>query len=817
MKKIVDDQYEIREKLGSGGFANVYRGWDLLHDREVAIKIILSNLAEDEKLVRMFLDEGHMAGRLKHHNIVQLFDIGHTKDGVYYSVMEFIDGYDLFKVVQANKRNGQKLPFELSAYIISQICEGLYFAHTKKDKRTGELLKIVHRDVTPSNILISKQAEIKLTDFGIAKANLGRREKTRVGELKGKLTYMSPEQGLGGETKIDHRSDIFSLGIVFYEMLTGLYAYEGETELEIHRKVIKAEIDHDLLEKSDAPQHLKQIVFKSLEKNPNSRYTSAREMADDLNAFLSTKSSKDWQKELKEYLIDLFVTPGHKTRTAEPVQAPNNDQEDAAVSKEKEAEIQPTAVFEDHTVQPQATGSRDKTIKLNPTQVKKTPRQESDADRTRIDIIIDSFRYHKKIVTGVAIGLAVLILVFFTLDSLMKWTSVGERIHYWIVQPNVRIESVPSGAQVYLHDGEYIGRTPIPVKLDPLKTHKFRLQYAGFNPIEGVIGRLAGLDTTYIEKRYFKSSITFLSSPDDVAILLNNSEIGRTPLTMPLEVGKKFNLQYQVEGFEPLECTFNLNEDPINWAKNKFYWKETKFGADSVTLTGTLYKNVKIEVRPAEASLKIDSRPEQVVDSEIILPLAYGEHDVYISKRNWIPHNDKINIDMATTEHKFNLWRDVKFIVQDADNPSKRLDEAEIYIGKTTRSASKTFRLGPYRYNAQISHEKYATKDVTVPVEEFEIKVLMELRDPILSLHISEASSGAPLSDVFVYVRTNMENVLEILGATDLNGNFEKPIPVDKDGNIELKLQKSGYMEWSDTIYVRRGETVTKVIEMEKR
>ena len=214
-----EQKYRILRKLDAGGMAAVFlaesesiKGFK----RRVAIKRILPHLTKNKRFVQMFLDEARLSLQLQHANIVSVFDIGKA-DNTFFIVMDFIDGANLKNIIEVRKKRGELIPMEQAIYIVREVCEGLAYAHDQRDLETGEALGIVHRDVSPPNILISRRGEIKLTDFGLAKAT-SQLEQTDPGVVKGKFSYLSPEAASGLE--VDSRADIFSAGIILWELLT---------------------------------------------------------------------------------------------------------------------------------------------------------------------------------------------------------------------------------------------------------------------------------------------------------------------------------------------------------------------------------------------------------------------------------------------------------------------------------------------------------------------------------------------------------------------------------------------------------------------
>jgi len=232
-------EYYLTKRIAYGGMAELFRARRRTgvegFEKILAIKKILPHLSSDRDFITMFINEAKIAAQLSHENIVQIFDFGKFEES-YYLAMEYVWGNSL-KAIQT-KAQEQGLPLNLALYTISRACMGLDYAHRKKG--TGsETLDIVHRDISPQNILVSYEGEVKLVDFGIAKAAFQSAE-TKSGVFKGKIPYMSPEQVMGGH--IDRRSDIFSLGIVLYELLTGQRLFQGVSEFEIIEKVKTCQI-----------------------------------------------------------------------------------------------------------------------------------------------------------------------------------------------------------------------------------------------------------------------------------------------------------------------------------------------------------------------------------------------------------------------------------------------------------------------------------------------------------------------------------------------------------------------------------------------
>ena len=296
-------KYLLLEKLATGGMAQLYRAKIVGvqgFEKFVALKQILPHLAEEKEFLGSFIDEAKLAALLQHQNIVQIYDFGNV-ESTYFITMEYLFGKDLRMI--AEKARERDLPFSLehSLYIISRVCSGLDYAHKLKDFH-GSPMSIIHRDISPQNVIITYEGDIKIVDFGIAKAR-SQSTITQVGLIKGKVAYMSPEQAAG--VNIDHRSDIFPCGILLYELLSGKRVFTGET-LHILEKVRRAEFSPPEEVVQGLPSKVYQILHRALAKEPGERYQSGGEMLADLEECMFELSMRPTARGLSQYMKELF-------------------------------------------------------------------------------------------------------------------------------------------------------------------------------------------------------------------------------------------------------------------------------------------------------------------------------------------------------------------------------------------------------------------------------------------------------------------------------------------------------------------------------
>lgn len=271
-------------------------------EKLVVIKRILPRLSVKKSFVEMFLNEARLSAQLNHPNIAQIYDLGRHA-GSYFIAMEYVFGYDMRRIVPKAESQGIAFPPVYAAKIASQVCQGLYYAHEKTDF-SGNALGIVHRDITPENIVVSFDGTVKLLDFGIAQAATSV-ERVRAGETKGKLSYMSPEQCSG--RALDKRSDIFSLGVVFYEWVTGFKLFSGESDVAVLKAVASGKVFPPSYFKRDVPAPLEAILMKALEKDPADRYQNAWEMQFDIDRFLAGNEFSPSNTHLANFLKQVFA------------------------------------------------------------------------------------------------------------------------------------------------------------------------------------------------------------------------------------------------------------------------------------------------------------------------------------------------------------------------------------------------------------------------------------------------------------------------------------------------------------------------------
>jgi serine/threonine protein kinase len=470
-------KYTLFERIGRGGMADVFKAriqGPAGFERTFVVKRILAHLSGDPAFTKMFIDEAKIAAKLSHPNIVQVFELG-AVDGEYFMSMEYVRGHDLAETMRTLwARVGPPRP-EVVAYVGREMCRALAYAHefTSDD---GHVLGMIHRDVSPSNVMLSYDGAVKILDFGIAKALGGDSadEGTKSGTLKGKFAYMAPEQTVSNE--IDRRIDIFATGIVLHEILTGRRLFKGENDMQTIERVRRCEVTPPSLFNPLCPPQLDRIVLQALARNRDERYQSASEMADALDDVVY--ASRFQATHLAQMMRSLFPADlGADPRASMAGQSSRGMT--ASVSPSRP--ITGTARTGPGVSRPNPTATRSPTVPpiVGPSPVtssgsyKVTPQSRSQP----IAVDVGAAGFLKRPVVGVPgwVVMSALLLLGFAFVGGAIYTLRGPTGGQSTTRPSVptiqlldlAFESSPMGADVYVvGSNEYLGRTPFRRKVE---------------------------------------------------------------------------------------------------------------------------------------------------------------------------------------------------------------------------------------------------------------------------------------------------------------------------------------------------------------
>ena len=456
-------KYTLFERIGRGGMAEVYKGriqGPAGFERVFVVKRILPHLSDDTSFIKMFVEEAKLSARLNHPNIVHIFELG-AVEGEYFISMEYIRGHDLSATMRAIwKALGPPRP-ELVAYIGREACRGLAYAHNLTDEN-GRPLGMIHRDVSSSNVMLSYEGAVKLLDFGIAKA-LGDAEPSKSGTLKGKYAYMAPEQTEGDN--IDNRSDIFAIGIVLHEVLTGRRLFKGQNDVQTIERVRRCDVPLASASNPAIPREMDQILLKALQRDPARRWSNAADMADALDDIVH--AARFQPTHLQQILYDLFPPEGGAPAPRTGSQRSGSRSAGGGVS----------ASTRSRTVPPIAlTASGARPMPIDPVGSAPVSLQPKGKFPTAAVALL--------VLAGAGFGGWKYFGNRQATDN--RVTSVGDPARKF----HVYVKSTPDGADIFLGESKRpIGATPVtlPIDLTGLASVKLTLKKAGYDDYEQVV------------------------------------------------------------------------------------------------------------------------------------------------------------------------------------------------------------------------------------------------------------------------------------------------------------------------------------------
>ncbi len=854
-RKILDEKYEIIHEIKQGGFGIVYYGIDNKLNKPVAIKEIAPSLLEDPKYLDMFEEEALNIAKLNHNNIVHIYELKKTSDSRLYIIMEYIDGKDLEKVLRVIKKRGLTFPAPLAVYIIAEICMALDYAHHRRDAFTNKPLNLVHQDISPSNIMISRFGGVKLIDFGIASVKRRQTKEKRDTKLRGKIPYMSPEQLIMGNHP-DHRSDLFALGLVLYEILFGERLFHAQDE------VIAAGKNPKWLKKTlkgkKLPSALEKIMARALETDLSKRYQSANHMYIDLYQYLiSCDVSGELMDNLADFVNELFqngsVTPNDNstpfTPFAEKMDEPSSSSELSSPSNSSSTLVPNRWVSDNHlhespsteftrpnytpisrTANVSRTENIHRTANLKPlvtTEYGGNGEDEEDL-KTVIDVIRISARNNKRRLIQMGVALLAGILAFGALDTLKGWTRAGVWMYDKLFPPAIEIVTVPPNARVFIDDAEIQGRSPVAINEIAPGVHKLELQLEGYKPIvkslfvprEGAI-RVQGESQSSSQTSYlfrFNTEILLDSDPPNAPVYINGIRYTqKTPCAVTWEVGNPIAIEMEYEGFDRL-AGFTLNTlEGFDVVEDRRFWEMKVLNEQftSYSVKGIFRKPVIFETVPSGVEI-VDSKTNTVlgISGNTPVVLSAGRHELELRKRSFIPQRMNIVVDKNFRGSlSAVLSRNVQFRAYDENDPARRDIGAQLVIlrkGSTDvlrarRTTPFDLTLPAYVHTAVLQKEGYQRTEVQIGAEEQIITAEMEALRAIMEIRVLDALSGLAIPEAEIYYNfvDNPRTIDIFFDQTDARGEGFGQLPAD---NYVFTVKKVGYASLFKTLVTRAGE-----------
>lgn len=557
-RRILVERYDIVSEVKRGLSSVVYFGFDRQMKRPIAIKEVYSDLLTDKTYVTPFIEETKKFAKLVHQNIVRIYDLVESEDGSFNIIMEFIEGFDLKTILTLCRVRDKTLPPKLAAYIVAEIASALDYTHKLNDSHTRQQQNIIHGDISPASIMISSKGEVKLIDFGTTKTELLKTQLVGGDEHKVNWAYKAPEQ-VGKTTPLDGRADIFSLGIVFYELLTGKSLFAKENVFDIAKAIKKVEIDYVSLQEARIPQDLQIILLRALEKNKADRYQSAMKLHHDLSGYLRPSHVGN----LASNLVDFIQSLHSKKR-------------DHQISHRMNERI---------VTKPTATTGPGETAELEVRQTVNLPTESEPDPETVIDVLRQSPRSYKKFAKIGLLTILTLAIGFAALDFSLLWTPLGQNLYTLIYPSSLILVSLPSGARVILDGKPLQQKTPVVIPKIAAGMHQLMLSLDGYAPAEKSVTLLSnrsikiGNETIDPGKTFlirFKQEIRIDSVPQGATVYINGKKFPLlTPFSYQVEVGVPLSVSMKLKRYKSLpEITLNTLEDIPTIAGQK-HWTLT--------------------------------------------------------------------------------------------------------------------------------------------------------------------------------------------------------------------------------------------------
>lgn len=593
-------QYYLMEKIAQGGMAEIFKG--LSYDvhglkKTVCIKKILPQLSASEEFIDSLIDEAKLAVRLVHGNIAQTYDLGKVGDD-YFMVMEYVEGRSLSQIHKKCIAKGELIPIPCLVYFISELLSGLDYMHRRSDD-TGSPLRIVHRDISPQNIMVSYSGTVKIIDFGIAKA-VFKVGSTDSGILKGKFAYMSPEQAHGDA--IDQRSDIFSAGIILHEMLTGKRLFKAADSRQTIRNVRRAKVDPPSTTRDELPEELDRIAIRSLAKDRRHRYSSASEMQNDLVRFLYANYPMFKPSDAAAFVQELFSDEMANQQSHEAdAKTPHLiiDRSNSALADDSQFEV--TGVVR--------TPLNLREYMLEDTEAKAQDEQPDEPEiveekTSAVNLIksLTSFRHQpmvwksafrskrrNMIVIAIAIYVVAAIATYIVRHQPTPEVKTAETAF-----AEFMIVTNPTDAAVTL-DGRFVGQgSPLTLKnIEAGKEHSLNVAKDGFITHERKIkltpGEFATFSVALSPAAKQTATVEFITSPPGATVFIDDRETSyRTPAVIGgVAAGKEMNVGLFIEGY--------------------------RFWSKKITLKGGETKSIEIELTKDFGSIFVDSVPSKAL------------------------------------------------------------------------------------------------------------------------------------------------------------------------------------------------------------
>ena len=683
----INNQYVAVKKIGVGGFGIVWQAYDFSLRNFIAIKELLPEYAQP-KFVEMFYKEALIAKNIIHDNIVRVQHFWQGSNGSYYVVLDYVRGVDLENLIKKCNDMNTKIPWQLSTFICMSVLKAIDYANRiARDSITGNAYGIVYRDISPGNVLLSFDGNIKLSDFGIAKTADEIKDSIPEKVITGKYPYMSPEQ-IQGLPNIDHRTDIFSVALLYSEMLTGQRLYQGTND-EIKAQVLNKKFDPAELKLDPSiPAEIGDIISKALEKDRDNRYDRAIEMYRDIRRVLKGVETDELSVELSDFILKMMrESVAGSEKLIEKVKT-LTVQEVGQTAGIRKINCQDFIVGQSKNLGAAAVGGavagaaaggavaggtgRIVTQQMTAAQAQAQAQAQAAANAARQvpkgeekgktvfeevgDWLFNKFDEMKKSLFRIIIAILLALLIFGILDIfLLQLTPFGKNIYSRLYPPDVVITTIPAGAVVSMKtkDGEVVlnnvsSASPIPVRKVLPKTYIVTAIKEGFKPVQRVVQIEQSDKGKKVRKEKIEIMFDFLlnvdSEPRGASVYIDGNKFGVTPCKAQLLAGAH-TVKLMLEGFDNLgydsasggkegQCdidfTKSIIEEMFSGVDRRFWNCELKNieGENIFSVTGSLFKKVKIDSEPKGMMVHVQGESQPRGDTPLNTLFKVGDYKI---------------------------------------------------------------------------------------------------------------------------------------------------------------------------------------------
>ncbi len=850
----INNQYVTVKKIGVGGFGIVWQAYDFSLRNFIAIKELLPEYAQP-KFVEMFYKEALIAKNIIHDNIVRVQHFWQGSNGSYYVVLDYVRGVDLENLIKKCNDMNTKIPWQLSTLICMSVLKAIDYANRiARDSITGNAYGIVYRDISPGNVLLSFDGNIKLSDFGIAKTADEIRDSIPEKVITGKYPYMSPEQ-IKGAADIDHRTDIFSVAVLYYEMLTGQRLYQGTNE-EIKDQVLNKKFDPlDLNLDSTVPVEIGDIISRALEKDRDARYERAIEMYRDIRRVLKGIETDELSVELSDFILKMMrESIANSERLIEKVKTLNVQEivqvpgikkvncQDFIVGQVKNLSEQPAAIPIQNQNIPERNIQRGPDNVVGGVPLPRSQSQQGEEKGKTVfeevgDWLFNKFDEMKKSFIRLFIAVILALLIFAGLDIfLFQITPLGKKVYSILYPPDVVITTVPAGAIVSMKskDGDVVlknvsSASPIPVKKVLPKAYIVTAIKEGFKPVQRVVQIEQSDKGKKVRKEKIEIQFDFVlnvdSEPRGANVYIDGNKFGITPCKAQLMAGAH-TVKLSLEGFEDLgsssasggqdgQCSIDFTKTSIEemflGVDRKFWNCELKNidNENIFSISGALFKRVRIDSDPKGMMVHIQGEGQPRGNTPLNTSLKVGNYKVRFLDPSAKYGEALKDLDVSKTsktELFVKMNKIVSFRVKSKDNPHDTfltkvtISNNDLKVTKDI-STSKPIRIPlPVEVYDVTFHgdNEYKTCKLTGVDINNTSAVVGELEYLKVSLALKvKNNKGKVLPNSFIWLNK------KLVGKTDNAGLYKETF---KPGKYEFKIVSKGYIEQVITIDLFAGK-----------